>query len=158
MDVASRQRSLVLEDPRYDLGRARFSPDQKWIAFNASNAPDAAVIFIAPFRGFSPIPREQWIQVTKGEAVDAIPRWSPDGGLLYFVSYRDGYECLYTQRLEPATRKPIGEATHLKHLNGARRSLSSVFGPWQEISVARDKVVFPLNERTGNIWMRERIP
>jgi Tol biopolymer transport system component len=98
---------------------------------------------------------DTWIAVTKGKTFDTTPRWSPDGTWLYFVSARDGYQCLWRQRLAPDTRQPLGDAKEVYHLHGARRSISSLSPPYREISVARDKLVFAMNERTGNIWMVE---
>ena len=159
MEVASRRRTVLLEHRDYALLRAYFSPDQHWIAFGALTRPGLVKIFIAPFRGASPTNPEQWIAVTNDLTdEDNMPRWSSDGSLLYFTSKRDGYQCLYAQRLDPATKKPMGSAMRVHHLHGARRSLAAVPIFYQEISVARDKVVFPINERKGNIWMREPTP
>ena len=87
---------------------------------------------------------------------DNMPHRSPDGNLIYFTSDRDGLQCLWAQRLNPTTKKPVGAAFRVHDLHSARRSLGNVFIPFQEIAVAKDKLVFPLNERTANIWMIER--
>ena len=158
MEVASRRKSMLLEHPEYAVLRARFSPDQQWVAFTALTTPVFSKIFIAPFQAESVINPEDWVSVTNDDAISSIPRWSPDGNLLYFVANSDGNLCLYAQRLDRTTKKPTGPVITVQHLHGARRSLNSVFIPFQEISVARDKVVFPMNERTGNIWMREPTP
>jgi hypothetical protein len=49
--------------------------------------------------------------------------------------------------------QPIGPPTDICHFHSARRSLSSVGFAFAEISVARDQIVLPLGELTGNIWM-----
>jgi eukaryotic-like serine/threonine-protein kinase len=81
------------------------------------------------------------------------PRWSPDGALLYFVSERDGFRCLWAQRLEPTAKTPFGPAVPAHHFHRARRSLKDVPFQYLEMGVAPDKIVLPLAERTGNIWM-----
>jgi eukaryotic-like serine/threonine-protein kinase len=153
VDIASRQKSIVLKHPQYTLLWARFSPDGRWIAFHASVGPDRSQIFIAPFHGMSPIGEEAWIALPGSD--DHIPRWSPDGNSLYLLSGRDGYLCLWRQRLHPNTKRPLGEAIEGYHLHGARRAITGVPLHYLEISVARDKLVFPMSERTGNIWMAE---
>jgi eukaryotic-like serine/threonine-protein kinase len=153
MEVATRRKTMVLEHPEYTFLRAYFSPDQKWILFVTLPEPGTSELFVAPFHD-APVPKEQWIRVIR-ETGEIVPRWSPDGNSLYFASRRDGYHCLYTQRLEPMTKKPVGVPEAVQHLHSTRRSLSGVSIPFQEISVARDKIVFPMIERTGNIWMRE---
>ena len=47
----------------------------------------------------------------------------------------------------------MGLPTDIYHFHSVRRSLLSVGLAFAEISVARDKIVFPLGELTGNIWM-----
>ena len=157
LDVASREKAIVLKHPEYPLLRSHFAPDGRWIAFDAI-VGDQVRLFIAPFQGMSAIGQSTWIAVTNGATLDSTPRWSPDSNSLYFRSARDGYICLWGQRLDPKTKRPLGEAEPVYHLHGARRSISSVPPSLLEISVARDKIVFPMGERTGNIWMAEWKP
>ena len=97
--------------------------------------------------------QDTWVAVTNRDTPDDVPRWSPDSNSLYFVSRRDGYVCLWGQRLEPPTKRPLGPAQPVYHVHGARRSISNVPGSVLEISVARDKIVFSVQERAGAIWM-----
>ncbi len=110
-------------------------------------------MFIVPFRGEALIPEREWIAVSNGSSWDDKPRWSPDGNLLYFTSDRDGFVCLWAQRLNPATKRPIGAPFVIYHVHLARRSMANVGHGPLEISVARDKIVFNMAELTGNIWM-----
>ena len=84
--------------------------------------------------------------------LDDKPRWSPDGNVLYFVSEQDGFRCIWALRLDPATKRPLGAAFPIFHAHEARRSLMNIGWGELQISVARDKIVFNLSERTGNIW------
>lgn len=155
LDVASREKAIVLKHPEHSLLRSNFSPDGRWVAFDVIGAPDQVQSFVAPFEGMSLIGQDAWILATSGGALNSVSRWSPDGHSLYFLSDRDGYLCLWRQRLDPETRRPLGEAKPVYHLHGTRRSISSVPPHFLEISVARNQIVFPMGERTGNIWMAE---
>jgi serine/threonine protein kinase/Tol biopolymer transport system component len=157
LDIASREKAIVLKHPEYALLRSHFSPSGRWIAFHAITGPNRVQLYIAPFQGMSPITQDMWIAGTDRAGFD-VPRWSPDSNSLYLISDRDGYLCLWRQRLDPETKRPLGEAKPVYHLHGARRSISSVPVSYLEISVARDKIVFPMGERTGNIWMAEWKP
>jgi eukaryotic-like serine/threonine-protein kinase len=93
-----------------------------------------------------------WIPVTDGENLDDKPRWSPDGNLLYFTSERDGFRCIWAQRLDAVSKRPVSAPFGVYHFHTSRRSLMNVgLGPL-EISVARNALVFNLGEITGNIW------
>jgi Tol biopolymer transport system component len=155
LDAVSRQKTIVLKHQSYPLLRPHLSPDGRWIVFLANVAFDRTQLFIAPFRGMSPISEDTWIAATNSDSRAYIPHWSPDANALYFVSTRDGYDCLWRQPLEPETKRPLGEATAIYHLHGARRSITNIGVGFREISVVRDRIVFPMSERTGNVWMAE---
>jgi Tol biopolymer transport system component len=151
LDVSSREKAVILEHPGYAILRSRLSPDGRWIAFAAIGGRYPAKLFVAPFHGTEAISEEKWIAVIAGN----VPRWAPDGNSLYFVSRKDGFSCLWRQGLDPNTKRPLGQAESVYHAHGARRSISAVPISWFDISVAPDRIVFPMSERTANIWMAE---
>jgi len=105
--------------------------------------------------GAAPQDEANWIPVTKGSALNNKPRWSADGNLLYFTSDRDEFNCVWAQRLDTLTKRPVGEAFPILHLHGAVRSFEKSGSLKLEISVARDKLVFHLEDVRGNIWMTQ---
>ena len=141
---------LPLPDPR-------FSPDGNWFAFHTlSSARDRRQIFIAPVRTADlPIERNERIAVTDGSGSDGRVDWSPDGNLLYFLSDRDGFRCIWAQGLNPETKKPVGSAFGVYHAHQRRRSMMNVNPGVIGLSVARDKLAVSMREITGNIWMME---
>ena len=134
------------------VARARFSPDDRWIAFHERQKSPART-FIIPFRDGAVPPESQWIAVTDGANSDGWPMWSPDGQLLYLVSDRDGFFCLWAQRLDGATKRPAGGPFAVLHLHSARRSITNMPTIWFGAALTRDKLILNLGERTGNIWM-----
>jgi eukaryotic-like serine/threonine-protein kinase len=153
LDLTSGAKAPLLQHPEFSLDQAHFSPDDGWIAFVAKTSPDRTRIFIAPFRdGSAPGPK-QWIAVTDGEAWDDKPRWHASGDALYFYSKRDGFGCIWHQRLDPTGKRPIGEPSAVYHFHTNRLSLMHMYAPLLDLSVTRDKIVFNLIEVTGNIWM-----
>jgi eukaryotic-like serine/threonine-protein kinase len=158
-DVATRQQKDYLLHPDYSLARVRFSPDGRWISFGAFNAAGSHVV-VAPFRSDVPPRIEEWISVTEHTPIGQDkPRWSPDGNLLYYTSDADGFRCILAQRLDPATKRPVGPPLEVYHSHSARRSLMNAGIPlFWELSVTADKLFFNLGETTGNIWMAEWKP
>lgn len=134
---------------------AQLSPGDRWIAFDQIGGGQRQIV-IAPFRRQEAIQQSEQIRITDGATWDALPRWSPDGSLLYFLSDRDGFRCVWTQRLDPATKRPVGSPEVLRHFHDPRLSLASIANP-NEIGmpVAEDKLVLSLAWITGNVWMME---
>jgi tricorn protease-like protein len=134
---------------------ARFSPDDRWIAFTVHTGPLTRQHNVAPFRGPVPIPQSDWIPITDGQALDRQVAWAPRGDMLYFHSERDGFRCLWAVRLDPTTKRPVGAPFPVQHFHGAQRSMVTAFGDPGAISISAggSRVVFSLGEMTGNIWM-----
>jgi hypothetical protein len=44
-------------------------------------------VYIAPNRDRQPIASSEWISVSDENAADSMPRWSPNGDVVYFLSY-----------------------------------------------------------------------
>ncbi|MDA2937501.1 serine/threonine-protein kinase [Acidobacteria bacterium AH-259-A15] len=135
---------------------ARFSPDDRWIAFHQlKRYPDRRQLFITPFRSGVVGDENEWVAITDGSGSGMRVAWSPDGNRLYFLSDRDGFRCIWGQRLDPATKRPVGSPLDIYHFHEIRRSLMNVSPGLIGLSVARDKVAFAMQELTGNIWMMQ---
>lgn len=147
LELISGRRSEFLQDPDGQVFQPSFSSDGRWIAFL-----DSSGIFAAPYRRAAAITKRDWIRIVDGGFLDK-PRWSPDGARLYFTSDADGSKCIWTQRLDAITKRPIGEPTPFYHLHSPGRSLSNVGAPLADFVVARDRLIFPQTELSGNIWM-----
>jgi Tol biopolymer transport system component len=140
--------------------RPQFSPDGRWISFHRGvETASARRIFITPFRHGPPpaiAPESDWIWITDGKELDRETCWSPDGNLLYFLSERDGFRCVWAQRLDPTTKRPKGDALPVFHSHRSRLSLRNYSDSgWSGLSMALDRLVFTMSERTGNVWMMQ---
>jgi Tol biopolymer transport system component len=154
-DIDSGRETVVLRHPKYNVSAARFSPDGRWMSFQiVIEAATKRRIFVTPIRNGVAGPESEWVAITDGSGLDRNAVWSPDGNVLYFLSERDGFRCVWAQRLNAVTRHPAGAPVAVYHFHQARRSLM----PAQEIariglSVTRDKIVFSMAETSGNIWL-----
>ena len=143
-------RTAVLQDTDADLRHARFSPDERWVAFVARFDGGSTRIYVAPFRDRL-VPSNEWNALTDGTAWESSPHWSPNGRLVYYVSTRDGYHCIWAQHLDAGNR-PAGPPFPVYHLHSARRSTSILPFDDTDLFVGRNQLLLSLSELTGNIW------
>jgi Tol biopolymer transport system component/DNA-binding winged helix-turn-helix (wHTH) protein len=151
IDVVNRDRMDVIRHERRNLHMLRLSFDGKWLAFHVPMRVDEgrSPIIIAPLRS-ALVGESEWIEVTNGTGIEATPWWSPDGGILYFLSKRDGFQCIWAQHLDKATKRPVAGPFDIAHFHGIQHRVREVgFGP----GVAADKLVFTIIETSGNVWM-----
>jgi Tol biopolymer transport system component len=148
LDLTSRRRTNLLATRRW-IATGEFSPDGRWFLFLDGTSERQ---YVAPFQAESPIGESAWIAIMEGDGKS----WAPGGNLVYTFSGRDGFLCIWAQRLDPATKQPVGAPFAVFHSHNARVSLSNQ----TEVSLAigPDKMLFNMGEHTGNIWMAEWIP
>ena len=152
----SRSRLIsLLEHPSLSLFSPRFSPDDQWISFHARSSDQRRQIFVARYRTDS-IPQSDWIAITNDTFNNAEPRWSPSGSLIYFLSDRDGFLCLWTQRLDTKTQRPIGDPWNVYHFHRTRLSPVNVSSHGLVgLAIAPQRIVLTLGEVKGNVWLMD---
>jgi len=152
-DLQSGQEFPFAVHERYEVRLPRISPDEKWVAFQTVVSQTQRKMYVAPITNWRAGPESSWIYVADARAPAA---WSPSGNLLYFLSDRDGFRCIWAQHLNPRTRHPEGPAFAVQHLHAARRTLSiNLEVASIGLSVAAGKLFFSGPEHTGNVWIAE---
>lgn len=146
----------LIEHPELPLYVPRFSPDGRWVACKADIDIRRTRIFLVPLKGTGAAPLAKWVALTEGESWDDLPRWSPDGDLIYFTSNRDGYRCIWARRLAPGSKQPRGEPFAVRHLHDIQLSMTVLSLGQMELALTRDQLIFPLAELRSNVWMMER--
>jgi hypothetical protein len=144
------------EHRNYVLFGGRFSPDGRWVSFHArTGSSEHRQIFVAPVHEGRSADEGEWIPITDGSMADRESAWSSDGQTLYFLSDRDGFRCIWAQRVDAASKHPIDAAFPVYHAHHARRTLTRIAGGPAAIglSVTRDRLFFAQSELTGNVWV-----
>src|SRR5262249_31312926 len=93
----------TISDPAYQLYQPNFSPNGRWIVFEAvANSPNPeSTLYVVPASG------GPWTRVTDSKQWDDKPHWSPDGRTIYFVSGRGGFFNVWGIHFDPASGKTV---------------------------------------------------
>lgn len=134
-----------------DLWQPHFSPDARWIVFEAAAELPTAIedkIYMAAAGG------GPWTAITDGQQFADKPRWSPDGKTIYFLSQEDGYFNVWARRFEPTTGTPIGAPHRVTSFARPKFMIPSFISP-VGFSLTQDRLLLSIVEVSGSIWMLE---
>jgi len=150
-NIATGEKTLLLEASAGRIMDPALSPDGRWISFVLGKPDGRVAMYIAPPAG-SPAPEKDWILLFEDDHYLGSPGWSSDGNCLYYLSERDGFCCVWIQKLNPQSKKPAGDAQGVYHAHQSRFKLN--FPPGNgTLAVAKDKLAIWGGEATGNIYI-----
>jgi serine/threonine protein kinase/dipeptidyl aminopeptidase/acylaminoacyl peptidase len=145
-DTRTSEHKPVYSHPSANLYLASFSNDGNWAVFTSEEGAGLPHMWAAPFRGLQDVPPANWVDLGAGD----YPRWSPGGGRIYFTQVDDGFECIFTRAVDPATKRPVGPVTAVQHFHGRMTPRGLAAGTFR-ISVAQDKLGFALGEQVHQL-------
>ena len=144
----------IISDPAYDLYQPHFSPDGRWIVFEAVNNSTRgaeSILYTMPATGGG------WTRITATEHWNDKPRWSPDGKAIYFVSGRSSFFNVWGIHFDSSRGKPVGEPFGVTSFETPgfmvpRNHIADV-----ELSLTQDKLVLTMQELSGSIWVLDNV-
>ena len=143
----------VAYDSAYSLYQAHFSPDGRWIVFeatkNGQSEPESTLCVISASGG-------PWTSITSGRYWHDKPRWSPDGRTIYFLSGRSEFFDVWGIRFNPVHGRPVGEPFCVTSFESPGLRVSEPIS-LAELSVTRDRLALTLTEVSGSIWMLDNV-
>ena len=140
-DTRTAEHQAIYAHPTANLYLANFSRDGRWALYSSEERGRQPHMWAAPFRGLQSVPATEWVDLGQGD----YPRWAPGGGRIYFTQVHDGFECIFTRAVDPATKRPVGPVTEVQHFHD-RLTVGGLRPGTFRISVAQDKLAFSLGE------------
>jgi eukaryotic-like serine/threonine-protein kinase len=147
-NVSSGRSTTLMETPGLELIDTSLSPGGRWLAFTLPRQDMKAHLYLSA-AGPQPTRQDNWIQIAEDPIYVGGPAWSPDGSLLYYASHRDGFLCVWAQRIA-SDGTPEGSPIGVYHSHGNSPSAMMLGGA--EIAVTRDRLYMLLAEAKGSLW------
>jgi Tol biopolymer transport system component/DNA-binding winged helix-turn-helix (wHTH) protein len=142
---------LIASDADRNLYAAAYSPDGRWVSFIAAPDRSRSTVFVSPAAG------GPWVPITQTDdhTFEDLPRWSPDGRTLYFLSNRTGFWNLFGRRFNPDTGTPLGEIFQVSRFDSSLQMVSNVSG--LQMAVTHERLILPVTQTTGAVWVLENV-
>ncbi len=141
---------MITSRSGYRLYEAQFSPDGRWISFNAVTSPGTSTIYTVPTTG------GEWTAITDSRFWDDKPRWAPDGRTIYFISRRAGFINMWGRRFDPQRGAPVNDPFQVTDFNTpSRMVLPHISG--LHIALVHKNLIMPLTDVRASIWVLDRV-
>jgi eukaryotic-like serine/threonine-protein kinase len=149
----SDQAQDLLTDTEHNLWQVRYSPNGRYIVFNAVRRGDGNVstLGLIPAAGKA----ASWVRLTDGKFWDDKPIWSDDGKWIYFYSDRSQWYNIWRMPFDPAQGRVTGPPLQVTDYHDRALMLSPVVSgtDWR---MRGGYLFLPLMESTGAVWVLER--
>ncbi len=143
---------VIASDATRNLYAAAYSPEGRWVSFIAARNLTQSAVFVSPATGGA------WVPVTSSDdqAFRDLPRWSPDGRTLYFLSNHTGFWNVWGRRFDPEAGKPSGEPFQISHFDSSVQMVGPDVSALQ-LAVTRDRLILPVTQASGAVWILEDV-
>jgi Tol biopolymer transport system component len=149
LEIASSREVPLAARPNWYLNRPRFSSDGRWVVFHTTNAPDLRQIYAVRALLDAAAPLDKWVPVVTDFGIQ--PNWSTDATGVYHFSQRDGYFCAWLQRVDAASKLPMGRPRAVLHLHEPRLRAAARAMPTNDVQGGY--LYMTLTEASSNLWM-----
>ncbi len=140
-------RRVPLLEATFDIDRAVVAPDGGRVAFLTRDAKGTAVLDVTTIRE-QVTSEQEWVRVADDENFLSSPAWSPAGRLLYFISERDGFRCVWALHVARNGR-PLGAPRAVLHSHVSPSLKGWAFAT---IAVTPNRLYYLAGEFKGDIW------
>jgi WD40 repeat protein len=148
LDTAGSRRSPILDTTgQGELYEAALAPSDRWVAFTLALPNGTASLYLAKV-GDPPAAAGTWTKLAEDRNYIGSPAWSRDGKTLYYGSSRDGFVCVWAQRIA-GDGKPLGEPFAAFHNH---KSPDMKFYSQSRVAAAPDRLYMMLGEFKGDLW------
>jgi Tol biopolymer transport system component len=143
---------VIASDAGRSLYAAAYSPDGRWVSFIAASDLSRSTVFVSPAGGGT------WTAITDAtdHSFEDLPRWSPDGLTLYFLSNRTGFWNLWGRRFDPARGAPLGEPFQVSRFDSSVHMVGPNVSALQ-MAITRDRLILPVTQSSGGVWVLENV-
>jgi Tol biopolymer transport system component len=147
--VPSGRHSTLVGHPNVVFA-ADWSPDERSIVFSTRLPEAGGQLMLISADGD---PSARAAVLVGGEGGDK-PAFSHDGRMVYFVSNRDKFLCLWGLRLD-SNNRPAGDAVAVQHFHRRRLALESVPATVQRLSVTPSRIALTAQAVESSIWVAD---
>jgi len=153
VDPASGAVRKLFVHPNDQLLYPSQSWDGRWMVFGRRKPGGVAGIWLTRVTANGTEPDDRWVQISPPGTDNSRPRFSPDGGFVYYILGQGGMRQFAMQKIDPRTGAASGPVGLPLRRPIELTALTGGAGPFPLISVTAGAVYYSSMALRGNIWM-----
>jgi Tol biopolymer transport system component len=153
MQTSGADARTILSVPDGSVRDAVWSARSNYVVFTVSRPDAPGQVFAAHFPPGATKPDDQWLEITDKSAFSRKPVWSGDGKMIFYLSLRDGFWCIWGQHFDPREGQLVGQPIPIFHYHGLKLSPTEIPVESFDLSTAGDSLYLNLAETGGTIWV-----
>jgi eukaryotic-like serine/threonine-protein kinase len=135
------------------LGGADWNAANQCLLFTAGRQGAAKQVFAVRFSSTAQASQGPWVQLTQELAEIDQPHWSADGKVFFFLSNRDGYNCVWGRLFSALSGGASGLTFPVMHFHDARSTPDRASPIARGLTVASDSIFLNVGEVTDTLWL-----
>jgi hypothetical protein len=152
LDTVSGSVKPIMVHPTDQLLYPSWSWDERAMVFMRRAPGEPSSIWVSPVGAGGRVgPEADWVRISLPDSDDARPRFSADGGTIFYELGRGGQLWLAAQKVERGSYRPSGEPILLSRTPQQNTVLSEA-GPYPLLVVTAKRVYFSAKTIRGNLW------
>jgi Tol biopolymer transport system component len=144
IDVRTGDSRELLNAPNRRLARTHVSPDDRLLTFQSGGE-----IYSTRVPDSGPAPESTWTVINQVVPEGRPCGWSLDSSTAYLLLNTDGFRCLWGQRIDKQTGRPIGQPELVRHFHD---TLAQEFSTSMGNAITADGFLYGGGVLTANLW------
>jgi Tol biopolymer transport system component len=150
--VTGQSRTMLRVEPGTRVGNADWSRQTRMVLFTRRLRGQPNAVFAVAAKNSDTNPEDQWIPVVSEKETPERPRWSGDGRSVFYISKRDGFDCIWAQDFDPQRMTATGEPYAVQHYHNNRITPGRTNADVLALAVSGREIILDVGEVTETIW------
>jgi Tol biopolymer transport system component len=154
LDTSSGKARIVLSpETGVVLGEADWNPTNECLLFTAGRHGGVRRVFAVRYPRAIAVPQGAWIPVSAEVTEMEQPHWSQDGRSIFFLSKRDGNNCIWGLKFDAAHHLGASRPFPVMHYHDPRLTPDRASPVARGLTVSPDSVILNIGEVTNTLWI-----